>query len=391
MAALESPWDLFRRGQLDQERHLRLIRDAIHRNLHDLVSHGAITGGGRIRLPIRALRQWRLEFDPLSQEQTGAFPPSDQGGGGQGQPRPGGRPKKGDVVGRLPSRGGDKGGSGEGEGGEGFYEVEIGVEAVAEALFADLELPRLQRREQAQEFTEEFRMEDLRRRGSISNLDKRRTVMENIMRNAARGNPAFGSLSDSDLRFRAPDVRRLPQDRVAVLFVRDRSGSMGELEKHLTRVLAFWITRFLSYKYSRVVETAFILFDTSASEVSEEDFFHLSEGGGTMVSTGLQLARQLIEERYQPARYNLYVIAFSDGDNTASDNDRVKEVAGELAGLCNLVGYADIRPSQKGDSREDWSPVARELLSLKAPQVMTVNLREQADVLKAMQRFFRKQ
>jgi uncharacterized protein len=392
---MESPWDLFRRGQLDQERHLRLVREAIGKNLQDLVNHGAITNGGRVRLPIKSLRQWRFEFDPLRQEHTGTFPPDASGGnavGGQGQ-QPGRRPRKGDVVGRLPEQGqggrGDPGGSGEGEGGEGFYEVEVGVEAVAEALFDGLELPRLQRKQAAEYYTEEWQMEDIRRKGSMANLDKRRTALENIVRNAAAGAPGFGNLSDADLRFRAPDVRRVPQDQVAVLFVRDRSGSMGDLEKHLTRVLAFWITRFLTFKYAKAVETAFVLFDTSAQEVTEEEFFHRSEGGGTAVSTGFRLAREIIEERFQPDRYNLYVFAFSDGDNPPSDNKAVDAVVGELAEICNLVGYADIRPSQRAEDH-GWSSVAETLRDLDAPHVVTVNISEQEDTLKAMQRFFQK-
>lgn len=385
---MEQPWDLFRRGQLDQERHLRLIREAVRKNLADLVTHGSITAGGRVRVPVKALKQWRFEFDPYRHEHTGTFAPDpfDQATQGQGQPK--GRPRKGDVVGYLPRQGKGSGSGGPGgeDGGEGTYEVEVGVEAVAEALFADLELPRLQRKLQAQQVTEEWHMEALRRRGAMSNLDKRRTALENVRRNAAAGRPGFGGLSEDDLRFRAADLRFIPQDQVAVIFVRDCSGSMGEQEKHLTRVLAFWISRFLQFKYRKAAETAFVLFNTSAMEVSEEDFFHRSEGGGTVVSTGFGQAREIIRQRFSPESYNLYVFAFSDGDNPVSDTPQVMAHIRELEPICNLIGYADITPN--GSS--DWSEVGRSLRDASIPHLVSVRLKEQKDALTAMQRFFRK-
>lgn len=389
MVELEQAWELFRRGHLDQERHHRLVRDAVKRNLADLVTHGHITAGGRVRIPIRALKQWRFAFDPEHQESTGTFS-GDPLRPGNGSGRPGGRPRKGDIVGYRPKDEEGSGGPG-GEGhDEGVYEVEVGVEAVADVLFTNLELPRLRKKAPADAFTEELKMEEIRRKGALSNLDKRRTALENIRRNAARGAPEFGGLAEEDLRFRAAEIRRVPQDQVAVLFVRDRSGSMGEEEKYLTRVLSFWITRFLQHKYQKVAETAFVLFDTEASEVTEDEFIHRSEGGGTLVSTGFKLAAEIIAERFPPERYNLYLFAFSDGDNPSSDTPEVVRVVQELLPIINLIGYADIRPGAYKSTRSEWSTVAQELRDLKEEHLVAVNLREQEDVLRAMERFFSK-
>jgi len=389
---MEQEWDLFRRGHLDQERHHRLVSDAIRRNLSDLVTHGQLTSGGQVRIPVKALKQWRFEFDPDRNDHTGTFEadPLSSGGRGGGS---GKRPRKGDIVGYRPRDAKGKGKSGQGGDGEGeaYYEVEVGAEAVAEILFADLELPRIQRKQASNSFIQREMMQDIRKKGPFSNLDKRRTVIENIRRNAASGTPGFGNLTDDDLRFRAFNVDRVPEDRVAVIFVRDRSGSMGEQEKHLTRVLSFWITQFLQYKYQRIAETAFVLFDTEASEVTEDEFIHLSEGGGTVVSTGFRRAQQIIDERFPPEQYNLYLFAFSDGDNPTGDNPQVVEVTSRLLPICNLIGYADIRPggsSQVG--RVEWSSVAKELQRLGADHLVTVNIREQDDVLGAMKRFFKK-
>lgn len=387
---MEQEWDLFRRGHLDQERHHRLVSDAIRRNLSDLVTHGQLTSGGRVRIPVKALKQWRFEFDPDRNDHTGTFEADPLTSGGQGG-QSGKRPRKGDIVGYRPREGKGQGGQGGDGEGETFYEVEVGVEAVAEILFADLELPRMQRKQSSASFTEREAMQDIRKKGPISNLDKRRTVIENIRRNAATGTLGFGNLADDDLRFRAFNVERVPEDRVAVLFVRDSSGSMGEPEKHLTRVLSFWITRFLQYKYKRIAETAFVLFDTKASEVTEDEFIHLSEGGGTLVSTGFKQAQQIMTDRFPPERFNLYLFAFSDGDNPTGDNPQVVQVASQLLPICNLVGYADIRPGSSGRAgKVEWSSVAQELQKIGADHLVTVNIREQDDVLGAMKRFFKK-
>lgn len=56
---------------------------------------------------------------------------------------------------------------------------------------------------------------------------------------------------------------------------------------------------------------------SEAQEVDEETFFHLGESGGTKVSSAYQLCSQIIQERYDPSRWNIYPFHFSDGENCA--------------------------------------------------------------------------
>lgn len=377
---VEHEWDLFRRGQLDQDRHLKRLREAIKDKLADLVITGEIMDGGKVRIPIKQLREYRFRFAPDEEDGTGSV--SDQDGG---------RPRKGDKIGKRQQQG-DGNGPGDGGGGEGFYEAEIGVEQVADVVFADLELPRIQRKIASKAYTEELKMEDIRKKGPMANLDKKLTVLNNIRRNAAKGDPHFGELADDDLRFRTADMRRVPQDQVAVIFVRDSSGSMGEREKLLTRALSFWITRFLQFKYKKVVETAFILHHTDAREVSEDDYFHLGESGGTRVSSGFELALKIINERFSPENYNNYVFAFSDGDNLSSDNPRVVAVAKELLKVTNLVGYTDILPAEgvprHYSAHPDQSTVRVALDDIGHPYLVTVAMRSPEDALKVLRAFF---
>lgn len=379
-------WELFRRGQLDQDRHHQRIRDAIKRNLGDLIINADIgAGSGTVRIPVKVMPQYKFEFDPANQDDTGAFPQEGQGGG------QGGRPKKGDVVGHKPQRGqGQPGQGGDGDGDEGTYEVEIGVEHVAEAVFADLELPNLQRKLQAPAFIEEDVPESVRKRGPISALLKRQTVMQNIMRNAAKGEAKFGDLRDDDLRFRAYDTKRIPRDRVAVVFIRDRSGSMGDYEKHMTRMLSFWITRFLEHKYRKVVEKAFVMFATEAAEYSEEDYFHLSEGGGTKMSAGLEFAHKLILERFPPESYNLYTFMFSDGDNLSSDTEAMVAGTRALADICNLFGYAEIDPDATSPAHYRATTAMKYLNEMNHPAFSGVTVKDAEGVHRAMQTWFKR-
>lgn len=248
------------------------------------------------------------------------------------------------MIGKLPAPG-DGPGQGQGAGpdgvGGGVFEAEIGVADVAAALFAGLELPNLKPREKVQDPTSELKVEEIRRRGPLSNLDRRRTVLENVRRNALAGDARFGGLLEDDLRFRMADERPSRQDRVAAVFLRDASGSMGDERKFLSRSLAFWLLEFLRLRHRSAVETAFVLHHVRAWEADREEFFHLSEGGGTSMAPAYELTRRLVHERFPPARYNVYAFHFTDGD-APDDNGRAIAHLLTLAAEINLFGYADV-------------------------------------------------
>ena len=370
-----SAWDLFRRGQLDQEKHIKLIKEAIRKNLSDLITHGKIIAGDKVSVPVKHLQQYRFEYDDDSEEGIAAIPDE--------------KLQPGDVIGRKPQQGsGDKGDPGDGgDGDEGYLEVIVNTESVAEILFEDLELPRLKRKQPVDSFKEEYVMENIRKKGIMSNLDKKRTVIQNIKRNASKGNPVFENLADDDLRFKSDNVKKIPQDKVVVFFIRDRSGSMGEQEKHLTRVLSFWITMFLNYKYKNTVEKVHILFDTTAHETGEDEFLQMSEGGGTKISSGVKLTQEIINKRYSPNSYNIYSFLFTDGDNLPSDNQTTINIIKNLLPIHNLFGCADIEPNPYYTSS---SSLISLLKKEKEENLMTVNIKNQEDVLTAMKTFFKK-
>ncbi|MGQ9533374.1 MAG: DUF444 family protein, partial [Desulfotomaculales bacterium] len=59
-------WSLYRKGQTDQERHREKVREAIKRNLMDIVAEESIiVSEGRkvLKVPIRYLEEFRFRFN----------------------------------------------------------------------------------------------------------------------------------------------------------------------------------------------------------------------------------------------------------------------------------------------------------------------------------------
>jgi uncharacterized protein len=101
--------------------------------------------------------------------------------------------------------------------------------------------------------------------------------------------------------------------------------------------------QFIRTKY-RNVELVFVAHHTEAREVSEEEFFHKGESGGTFISSAYQKTLDIIEARYHPSVWNIYAFHCSDGDNFDSDNPIALRLAKELCDVCNLFGYGEIKP-----------------------------------------------
>jgi sporulation protein YhbH len=150
--------------------------------------------------------------------------------------------------------------------------------------------------------------------------------------------------------FRREDLtyKRLVEDtreesNAVVMCIMDTSGSMDSMKKYLARSFFFLLFQFVSTKYQNV-ELAFIGHHTQAKEVSEEEFFHKGESGGTLISSGYNKTLEIIYDRYHPSLWNVYAFHCSDGDNFDSDNANAIKSAKELCDVCNLFGYGEIKP-----------------------------------------------
>jgi sporulation protein YhbH len=335
MSIGQHDWSLHRKGPADQQRHQEKIKEAVRKNLGQIVSEESIIlsdGQKTIKVPIRSLDEYRFRFDYSSGKHTGAGDGDSQVGdviGQAGNPRGKGRPGQG------PGEAGDSPGTD-------YYEAEISIDELAAMIFQDLGLPNLAEKRQQELETEAVQFVDIRRNGILPNLDKRRTIKENIKRNAAKGDPHFHDVLPDDLRFKTWDQRIEYQSNAVVIAMMDVSGSMGEFEKYIARSFYFWMVRFLRTKYQNV-RIVFISHHTEAKEVTEEEFFHRGESGGTQVSSAYDLALHIINERFPPSEWNIYPFHFSDGDNLPWDNDLCVQLVNKLMAVCNLFGYGEIR------------------------------------------------
>jgi sporulation protein YhbH len=369
-------WSLHRRARIDEARHRERLKEAIRDNLNDIVSDGAIIssdGQKIVKVPLRGLELPRFRHSDGSQQHTG------QGDGDT---------QVGDVLGPGPGRQGTRApGRGKQAGdqpGVDYFEAEITVDELAELLFESLNLPRIQPKRQPQQEAEELQFTDVQRMGILPNLDKRRTILENLRRNAKQGKPVFAGVRKEDLRFKTWREVHKPNHRAVVVAMRDVSGSMGEFEQWVSRCCYFWMVRFLRTRYERV-EIVFITHHTEAKEVDEQAFFHLGESGGTLVSSAYKLALDVLKQRFPTDEWNAYVFHFSDGDNWGDgDNQQCVALIKELLPLTNLVGYGEIR--ERG--RYSQGTLLEALGQIHDPGFATSILTDRSDLTKALQRFF---
>jgi uncharacterized sporulation protein YeaH/YhbH (DUF444 family) len=123
----------------------------------------------------------------------------------------------------------------------------------------------------------------------------------------------------------------------------DVSGSMGEEQKELVRLEAFWIDTWLRRNYEGI-ESRYIVHDVRAAEVDKKTFFSVKEDGGTRISSALQVCKELLTAHYDPSEWNTYLFHFSDGDNSSDSDNRlcVKLIREQLLPIANLFGYCQV-------------------------------------------------
>ncbi len=368
-------WSLHRKGHDDQQRHQEKVQEAIRNNLPDLITEESIImSNGRevVKIPIRSLDEYKIRYNYDKNKHVG------QGDGDS---------KVGDVVARDGSEGQKGPGKGQGAGdqpGEDYFEAEVSLMELEEALFKQLELPNLKRKEKPEHLVEDIEFNDIRKTGLMGNIDKKRTMMTAFKRNAISGTPKFHPIYQEDLKFKTWNEIVKPDSKAVVLAMMDTSGSMGIWEKYMARSFFFWMTRFLRSKYE-TVEIEFIAHHTEAKVVSEEDFFSKGESGGTICSSAYRKALELIDQKYHPDQFNIYPFHFSDGDNLTSDNARCVKLVEELMKISNLFGYGEVNQYNR------HSTLMSAYKNIKNEDFKYYILKQKVDVFNAMKSFFQKE
>ncbi|MCL4440416.1 MAG: sporulation protein YhbH [Firmicutes bacterium] len=364
-------WSLHRKGYIDQQRHMEKVKEAIKKNLADIVAEESIImseGKKLIKVPIKSLEEYHFRYNSNKQKYAG-----------QGD----GKTKPGDVLGNDGSKGPSKGNGAGSEPGVDYYEAEITLDELAELIFEDLGLPNLQEKRQQEITTESYQFRDIRKKGIIGNIDKRRTILESMKRKAMDGHPEGNCIKPDDLRFKTWDEDIRFQSNAVVIAMMDTSGSMGAFEKYIARSFFFWMVRFLRTKYQKV-KIVFLAHHTEAKEVSEKEFFTKGESGGTRCSSVYSLAMDLINDRYNPEDYNIYPFHFSDGDNLPSDNEKCIDLVNKLLEVCNIFGYGEIEGLYYNSSS-----LMSVYQKIHNPKFTSVLIKDKTGVYPALKAFFR--
>jgi sporulation protein YhbH len=375
----------------DRLRHREKVRESIRENIADIIAEESIIGKNKdriIKVPLRGIKEYRFIY--------GDNAPGVAEGDGNAQP--------GQVVGKT-----GKDGQGQGDGKAGdrpgidYYETDVTLDELIEIMFEDLELPNLERRALREIPTDRFaKRKGYRHVGIRVRLDKRRTARQRVKRvlatrhrqiaqgyevpKDADGNERRFPFHQDDLRYKHLETDVREESNAAVVCIMDTSGSMDTMKKYLARSFFFLLYQFISTRY-RNVEIVFIAHHTEASEVTEDEFFHKGEAGGTFISSGYQKALDIIAERYHPSLWNLYAFHCSDGDNFDSDNPAALRAAKELSDICNLFGYGEIKPL---GSRYYESSMLNVFRRLDAPNFQAVLIERKEDIWPSFKAFLSK-
>jgi uncharacterized sporulation protein YeaH/YhbH (DUF444 family) len=363
----------------NRQRFMRRAKSLIRKAVHDSATNRSIKDadqGGEVALPTHGMHE-----------------PSFRRAGGSGIREhllPGNKQYiEGDTIPR-PEGGGEGGGSEGSQDGEGQddFRFALSRDEFVELFLEDLELPDLAKRRVVDAEAVSWTRAGYSVSGSPANLAIMRTVRNSMSRRIALKRPKpdeiaklqeeiaaieneASALDDAalmarleelkaelgrkqrktsmipyidplDVRYRRFDPVPKPVAQAVMFCLMDVSGSMTEHMKDLAKRFYSLLYIFLRRRYKHV-DVVFIRHTHVAAEVDEETFFHSPETGGTVVSTALDEMRRVVKERYDPDAWNIYAAQASDGDNTASDNERTaRMLTDDILPVCQYYAYLEV-------------------------------------------------
>lgn len=377
------------KSSVNRQRFIRRFKGQIKKAVTEAMNGRSITdmdSGEKINIPARDLSEPVFGHGP---------------GGRREAIHPGNREfTPGDRIARPPSGGG---GSGKGQAsntgeGEDDFVFELSREEFLELFFEDLELPNLVRTQLAKLTEFKSVRAGFTSAGAPANIDIVRSLKGALARRMALAAPYTRRLRDAEmelqqllaespvdeirvqalveeiehLRARARavpfidtfDLRyanrvKQPQPTTqAVMFcIMDVSGSMDRARKDLAKRFFTLLYLFLKRNYEKI-EVVFIRHHTVAKEVDEQEFFYSRETGGTVVSSALQLASNIMAERYPVASWNLYIAQASDGDNWHHDSPACRDILLQrIMPYVRYYSYIEITPDRHQSLWEAYEEV----------------------------------
>jgi len=365
----------------DRRRHRQLVEKSIKDNLGDILSEESIVGQSKnkkFKIPIKGIKEYQFVYGKNSKGVATGI----------------GDEKRGDKIGNSKNKQvqGNKG-AGNSEG-EDIYETEITLEELLDYIAEDLDLPNLDEKKYSEIINESNgKKRGYQNHGIKPRLAKKKTVMTKMARKQGkkRALNEIGKETDigrfpfreEDLRYHRIKVKPKKVSNAVMIFIMDASGSMDVTKKYLARSYFFVLATFLKKKYNNIA-FEFIYHTTVAKVVDEYEFFHRSESGGTYISSGINAALSLIEEKYSPSCWNIYPIYASDGDNWSEDNEKAIKSVKKICKIANMFGYAELLPSTYTTTM--YHKFNKEIMNEKFVPVVIKEKKDLWDALKIMLR-----
>jgi uncharacterized sporulation protein YeaH/YhbH (DUF444 family) len=407
-----------KKSTVNRQRFLRRYKNQIKRAVSEAVGKRSITEidqGEQITIPSRDISEPRFH-----QGQGGhierVLPGNDNFIAGDRIRRPHNNPAHG-------GEGSNASDSGEGE--DNFV-FELSREEFLDLYFEDLELPDLIKKELAQISTFKTIRAGVTTSGIPNNINVPRSMKHAVGRRVALSSPYKKQLKEAQeelehLKEKAlPDTQAIqsleqkieflkkkiqtvpfidtidlrynyrirvpsPSTQAVMFCIMDVSGSMDEAKKDIAKRFFILLYMFLTKNYERI-ELVFIRHHTSAKEVNEEEFFYSRETGGTVVSSALELLNAIIESRYLPQAWNIYVAQASDGDNWNADSPYCQELLQDkIMPLLQYFAYIEIMPRHHQSLWEVY-----QLIKERYPNFAMENIDTVADIYPVFHELFKR-
>ena len=340
----------------DHARFKDIVKGRIKKELSKYLTRGELIGKkGKDKVAI-----------PVPQIELPRFVHSNKPMQGVGQ----GEGEVGDAVGQAQGsgQGGKQAGSTPAD--EHGLDVEFTIDELADILGEALGLPNIKPKGKKYIESTKVKYTGIHRIGPQSLRHFRRTYKNALKRSIISGiydpdNPIVIPVKE-DFRYRSWRKKKIPVSNAVIIYMMDVSGSMGDEQKELVRIEAFWLNTWLKRHYKHL-EVRYITHDAEAREVDEDTFFHTKEAGGTLISTAYKLCAKIIESDYPVSEWNIYPFHFSDGDNWSGEDtkDAINTLKERILPVVNQFGYGQVEsPYGSGrfikDLREglkDWENV----------------------------------
>lgn len=215
----------------------------------------------------------------------------------------------------------------------------------------------------------------------IREIKETELKIEEMKKNAKR----IPFLDPIDLRYRNRVRVPVPSAKAVMFCLMDVSGSMDEARKDMSKRFFMLLYLFLTRHYDKI-ELVFIRHHTQATEVTEDEFFHTTETGGTVVSSALKLMHEIVRARYPSNEWNIYGAQASDGDNWHQDSGQCRKILDEqLLPLVRYYAYVQVADAEQNL----WEEYAQ--LTEAHPNFAMRKVSDAADIYPVFRELFKKE